>query len=101
MEFASSAIPYKEKVDLRLHYKGQVLKQFYQPDFLCFGKIILEIKAVKQLRDEHRAQIINYVKSTGVKLGLLVNFGHHPRTGIRTFRGRIMNHTFPVFSHFL
>lgn len=78
MEFASSAIPYQEKMDLRLHYKGQELKQFYQPDYFCFGTIIVEIKAVKQLNAEHRAQIINYVKSTGVKLGLLVNFGHHP-----------------------
>ena len=78
IEFASSAIPYQEKRDLRLHYKGQVLKQFYQPDFFCFDRIIVEIKAVKQLNDEHRAQIINYLKSTSVKLGLLVNFGHHP-----------------------
>ena len=78
MEFTSSTIPYKEKIDLKLHYKGQALKQFYQPDFFCFDRIIVEIKAVKQLKDEHRAQVINYVKSTGVKLGLLVNFGHHP-----------------------
>lgn len=78
MEFASSAIPYEEKMDLKLHYKGQELKQFYQPDFFCLGRIIVEIKAVKQLKDEHRAQIINYLKSTGVKPGLLVNFGHHP-----------------------
>ena len=78
MEFTSSTIPYKEKIDLKLHYKGQALKQFYQPDFFCFDRIIVEIKVVKQLKDEHRAQVINYVKSTGVKLGLLVNFGHHP-----------------------
>ena len=78
IEFASSAIPYQEKKDLRLHYKGHALKQFYQPDFFCFDKIVVEIKAVKQLNDEHRAQIINYLKSTGVKLGLLINFGHHP-----------------------
>ena len=78
IEFDSSVIPYEEKMDLKLHYKGQPLKQFYQPDFFCFDEIIVEIKAVKQLKDEHRAQIINYLKSTGVKLGLLVNFGHHP-----------------------
>ena len=63
---------------MKLHYKGQELKQFYQPDFFCFDAIIVEIKAVKQLKDEHRSQIINYLKSTGMKLGLLVNFGHHP-----------------------
>ena len=77
MEFTASAIQFKEKMDLRVQYKGQVLKQFYQPDFFCFGKIIVEIKAVKQLKDEHRAQIINDVKSTDVQLGLLVNFGRH------------------------
>ena len=85
MEFTSWAIPFKEKVDLRLHYKRQVLKQFYHPDFFCFDRIIVEIKAVKQLKDEHRAQIINYIKSTGVKLGLLVNFGHHPRLEYERF----------------
>ena len=78
VEFTASASPFNEKMELRLQYKGQVLKQFYQPDFFCFDKIIVEIKAVKQLGDEHRAQIINYLKSTGVKLGLLINFGHHP-----------------------
>lgn len=62
-----------------------MLKQFYQPDFFCFEKIVVEIKAVKQLNDEHRAQIINYVKSTGVKLGLLVNFGHHSRLEYERF----------------
>ena len=85
MEFASSAIPYEEKIDLELDYKGQALKQFYRPDFFCFGRIIVEIKAVKQLGDEHRAQIVNYLKSTGVKLGLLVNFGHYPQLEYERF----------------
>ena len=62
-----------------------MLKQFYQPDFFCFDTIIVEIKAVKQLKDEHRSQIINYLKSTGMKLGLLVNFGHHPRIEYERF----------------
>ena len=55
------------------------MKKGYEPDYICYGKIILEIKAVKCLLDEHRAQIINYLKATGFKLGLLVNFGHYPR----------------------
>ena len=56
------------------------LKQKYKHDFICFDKIVLEIKAVSKLTDEHRAQIHNYLKATGDKLGLLVNFGHYPQT---------------------
>jgi GxxExxY protein len=78
-EFLIQSIPFEEKPKLKLRYKGCELKQFYEPDFLCYGKIILEIKAVKKIADEHRAQVINYLKSTGLKLGLLVNFGHYPK----------------------
>lgn len=85
MEFTSSAIPHEEKKNLKLHYKGQELKQFYQPDFLCFDTIVVEVKAVKQLKDEHRAQILNYLKSTGMKLGPLINFGHHPKLEYERF----------------
>jgi len=59
-----------------LSYRGQMLKQRYKPDFVCYGKIILEIRAVSQLTDEHRAQVLNYLNATVMKLGLLVNFGH-------------------------
>ena len=72
-------IPFIEKPSLRLDYKGRPLKQTYEPDFLCFDAIIVEIKAVKQLVDEHRAQAINYLKTTGKQLGLLVNFGYYPK----------------------
>ena len=78
LELAANSIPFKEKKKLRLNYKGQELRQFYQPDFFCYDEIILEIKAVKNLTNEHRAQVINYLRTTGMKLGLLVNFGHHP-----------------------
>lgn len=50
----------------------------YLADFVCFNKIVVEIKAVSALDDIHRAQVYNYLKSTGFKLGLLINFGHHP-----------------------
>ena len=49
------------------------------PDFVCFGKIVVEIKAVERITDEHRAQVFNYLKATGYQLGLLVNFGHFPQ----------------------
>jgi len=71
-------IPFEAQPDLQLYYKGEPLKHRYTPDFICNGKIILEIKAVKELTDEHRAQLINYLKATGLKLGFLINFGHHP-----------------------
>jgi len=79
MELGSAEIPFVEKNKLKLYYKGKPLKQTYEPDFICHDKIILEIKAVKNVTDEHRAQVINYLKSTEIKLGLLVNFGHYPR----------------------
>ena len=79
IELDEQQIPFKEKPRLRLEYKGRLLKQVYEPDFLCFDEIILEIKAVRKLTDEHRAQVINYLKATGKQLGLLVNFGHYPK----------------------
>jgi GxxExxY protein len=85
IELTQQGIPFVEKPSLRLDYKGQALKQIYQPDFLCFGGIILEIKAVKLLADEHRSQVVNYLKATGKQLGLLVNFGHYPKTEYERF----------------
>ena len=70
-------IPFEPQANLPLSYKGRPLRQRFQPDFVCLGKIILEIKAVLALTDEHRAQVLNYLNATGYRLGLLVNFGHH------------------------
>jgi len=81
-ELTTKTIPYQSQVDLRLKYKGEPLIQSYKPDFICFGKIIVEIKAVKELCNEHRAQVYNYLKATGYGLGLLVNFGHYPKAEI-------------------
>ena len=78
-EFIKQNIPFSEKPKLGLFYKDEKLDQTYEPDFLCYENIILEIKAHKMLKDEHRAQVINYLKSTKLKLGLLVNFGHYPK----------------------
>lgn len=79
MEFLAQEVPFKPQAELFLSYKGRPLRQRYIPDFICFDKIILEIKAVSELADLHRAQIQNYLKATGHKLGLLVNFGHYPK----------------------
>jgi GxxExxY protein len=79
MEFGIQEIPFAPQSRLSLSYKGQALQQTYTPDFLCFGKIIVEIKALGNLAGEHRAQVLNYLKATGFKLAFLVNFGHHPK----------------------
>jgi GxxExxY protein len=72
-------IPFISKLLQTLQYRGRTLTQTFAPDFLCYEKIILEIKAVSALVDEHRAQVLNYLSATGCELGLLVNFGHYPR----------------------
>ena len=78
MEFLARDI-LTPQCELRLSYKGRPLKQTYVPDFICFDKILVEIKAVSALTDLHRAQLQNYLKATGYKLGLLANFGHYPK----------------------
>ncbi len=85
IELAEQAIPFVECPILDLEYKGRRLSQTYKPDFICFERIIVEIKAVKTLADEHRAQTIHYLKATGMELGLLVNFGHHPKIEYERF----------------
>lgn len=82
-EFKLQGIPFVSQSPLEIEYKGQVLKQKYVPDFICFDEIIVEIKAVKELANEHQAQVINYLKATDMELGLLVNFGSHPKADIK------------------
>jgi len=84
-EFKLKKIPYISQPELKLTYKKELLNQTYRPDFICFDHIIVEIKAVKEIANEHKAQIINYLKVTGIKLGLLVNFGSYPKAQIERF----------------
>jgi GxxExxY protein len=79
VELELSGIPFDPQRNYPIQYRGRELKHTYTPDLLCFGKIIVELKAVKALTDEHRAQVLNHLKVTRLKLGLLVNFGSHPR----------------------
>lgn len=81
-EFVKQGIPFVAHRELVLQYKGEPLVQTYRPDFICYDRIIVELKAVKELANEHRAQVHNYLKATGLELGLLVNFGHHPKAEI-------------------
>lgn len=75
MEFAARSIPFSATPKLALTYKGRRLATTYSPDFVCFDRLIVELKAVRQIAPEHRAQTINYLKATGLSVGLLVNFG--------------------------
>jgi GxxExxY protein len=75
IELAIRGIPFVAKPQLEIQYKGRLLEQKYSPDFVCFDKIIVEIKSVSELVNEHRGQVFNYLAATGHKLGLLVNFG--------------------------
>jgi GxxExxY protein len=79
IEFDLQAIPYREQAELPLIYKQRRLKKVFQPDFICFDQVVLEIKAASSLTDVHRAQVLNYLKATGHRLGLLVNFNCHPQ----------------------
>ena len=79
IEFNLQEITFTAQKELILEYRGKRLKQTYKPDFICFEKIVVEIKAVSNLIDEHRAQLLNYLHATGYKVGLLINFGHHPK----------------------
>lgn len=76
MELQRQGIPYEREKELKIVYDGIELKQSYKADFVCYGKIIVELKAVTELDDAHRAQVYNYLHATGYKLGLLLNFGN-------------------------
>jgi GxxExxY protein len=74
-EFALNSIPFEREVPLKIKYRNIFLDKAYFADFICYDKIIVELKAVKEIIGEHEAQVINYLKATGYELGLLVNFG--------------------------
>ena len=79
IEFDLQSIPAKSLVPLSLTYKGRKLKMTYEADVICYDKVLGELKAVSALTDEHRAQVQNYLNATGLRVGLLVNFGHYPK----------------------
>ncbi len=79
IELELSGIPFDPQRNYPIQYRGRTPRHTYTPDLLCFEAIIVELKAAKALTDEHRAQVLSYLKVTGLQLGLLVNFGSHPR----------------------
>ena len=81
-ELHKQSIPFVSQPKLELFYKQERLQQRYKPDLICYGKIIVELKAVKEISNKHRAQLHNYLKATDLQLGFLVNFGHYPKATI-------------------
>ena len=84
-EFLLQDVPFVAQPELPLTYKGLLLEQTFRPDFICYDKIIVEIKSVSGLTDAHRAQTLNYLHSTGFELGLLINSGVFPKLGYERF----------------
>ena len=84
-ELMTQGIPFISQPKLTLFYKDKELKQHYKPDLICYDEIIIELKAVKEIGKEHKAQIINYLKATNLKLGLLINFGAKSKVEIERF----------------
>ena len=75
IEMKERNIPFEKEKILKISYKGKQLEKMYHADFICFNAIILEMKALSTLTNQHEAQVLNYLKATGLRLGLLVNFG--------------------------
>ncbi len=75
IEFTSRGIPFEPQKELHLSYKDHRLEQKGEPDFVVYGKIIVEIKALDCLTSREEAQLLNYLKATGLEVGVLINFG--------------------------
>ncbi len=75
LEFHDQNIPFEKEKDIRIVYKGRPLDKYYKADFLCFDNIIVEIKALSEITNDHIAQLLNYLRATKLRVGLLVNFG--------------------------
>lgn len=74
-ELRERHIPYEREKEISVYYKGEPLNSFFKADFVCYRKIIVELKATSELIDAFKSQVINYLKATGYEVGLLMNFG--------------------------
>ena len=79
LELGMQGVPFEAQQIIPLKYKGIPMAQIYRADLICLGSVLVELKAVSELTDEHRAQVLNYLNATGLRLGLLVNFGRYPK----------------------
>jgi GxxExxY protein len=75
IELQKQNIPYQKEERLNINYKDVTLKKHFYADFICYGKIVIELKALSKIAPQHYSQILNYLKATGHHVGLLLNFG--------------------------
>lgn len=85
IEFATREIPFCAMPKLALRYGDIPLRQTYAPDFICFDAIIVELKVAKAILAEHRAQVLNYLKASDLRVGVLINFGAGPKVQVERF----------------
>lgn len=84
-------IPWEREKLLKMYFHGNELNKTYKADFVCFGDIIVELKAVSELTKEHRAQLFNYLRITDSCAGILINFGDHDRLVSERYLYDILN----------
>ena len=85
LELSARSIPFEREKMLSLVYKGKMMKQYYVADFVCYGSVIVELKAVSKLESIYDAQVLNYLKATNLEVGLLLNFGEESLVKKRLF----------------
>jgi GxxExxY protein len=85
IESVGRQLPFKAQPVLKIRYKEHTLKKEYVPDFIFYDQIIVEIKALDRLSGKEESQILNYLKATGYKVGVLINFGSHPKLEWKRF----------------
>ena len=95
MELAIQGIPFRSQQKIQVQYKGKNLQHFYIADFICFDKIVVELKAVSGILPIHSAQVLNYLVATDLKVGLLLNYNeeslYHKRV-VNTFKHQFNHH---------
>ncbi len=85
IELAARDIPFQAQAQIRVRYKEQLLKRDYFADLVCYDQVIVEIKTLSRLTGNEEAQTLNYLKATGFKLGILLNFGSHGKLEWKRF----------------
>ena len=75
LELASANIPFQSQVPLRIKYKDQVLKKQFIADLICFGAVLVELRAIDQITKREEAQILNYLRATGLRVAVVINIG--------------------------
>jgi GxxExxY protein len=85
IELVLRGVPFERQKELRIHYKGRQLSKLFIPDLMCYEQVIVELKATSTLCGHDEAQLLNYLKATRQRVGVLINFGSHGRLEWKRF----------------